>query len=204
MTTEKDLAHWDRMSAGYDGHVSSRDGLAVVPALVADVGDAARILDLGTGTGRFALALAREGREVLGLDPSPGMIAVARSKAAATGAKGVRFEVRDGCATGEPDASFDAVVLANVLHVLDEPKGALAEARRVLKPGGRLFAPTFCHAQGLKAQVLSRLSALLFGLPIHHRWSFDSLAALVREAGFEPVKREPWPGKVPMLYLVAR
>ena len=204
MTRSNDTAFGDRFAATYDGHATSRDGLAVVPALVSDVADAARVLDVGTGTGRFALALAREGREVLGVDPSPGMIAAAKAKAAAGGLAGVRFEVRDAYALGEPDASFDAVVLANVLHVLEEPQRALSEARRVLRPGGRLFAPTFCHAQGLKAQLLSRLSALLFGLPIRHRFTGDGLEALVRGAGFEVAKRESWPGKVPLLYLVAR
>jgi 2-polyprenyl-6-hydroxyphenyl methylase/3-demethylubiquinone-9 3-methyltransferase len=90
-----------------------------------------RLLDLGCGKGRFAARLAREGAEVVGLDRSPGMLAEAAGLARVLGtAARLPF----------PDAGFDGVLAVEVLQHLPA-RGldrAIAEACRVLRPGGRL------------------------------------------------------------------
>lgn len=99
-----------------------------------------RVLDLGTGTGTVARALASRGGDVLGLDAVPGQIEAARRLAAAEGLS-LRFEEGLAERTGQPDASFDLVVAAQCWHWFDRGL-ATAEARRVLKPGGALL---ICH-----------------------------------------------------------
>jgi len=102
------------------------------------------VLDVGCGTGGFAIEAARAvapGGCVVGLDPSPEMIGWARGKARRKRSRAT-FEVATAEALPFPDASFDVVTLSLVLHQLpsDALHAGMAEIRRVLRPGGRLFA----------------------------------------------------------------
>jgi len=104
----------------------------------------ARVLDCGGGPGRYAIALARRGYEVTLFDLSPESLAMAQEKAAESGV--TLAGVEQGTATDLSRFaadSFDAVLLMGPLyHLLDEGerKQALAEAYRVVKPGGPVFA----------------------------------------------------------------
>ena len=99
---------------------------------------ARRVLEVGCGTGALAAALAERGARVWGLDAEPEMLAVARQRAPA----GVGL--KEGRAEALPfkDGWFDRVVMRLSLHLFDRP-AAIAEARRVLGPDGRLAIATF-------------------------------------------------------------
>lgn len=95
-----------------------------------------RILDLGTGTGDLARGLARRGADVIGIDPSADLLAVAEEL---DHEAGVSVEYRVGIAeeTGLPDASRDVVSAAQCWHWFDRPRAA-REVRRVLAAGGSI------------------------------------------------------------------
>lgn len=97
----------------------------------------ARVLDLGCGTGRLALALAAAGHLVTGIDPSSASLAAARIKAGAE-----RVTWNQGTAESAPEAAFDvAIMTGHVSQFLlseDEWSRALGALRRALVPGGRL------------------------------------------------------------------
>jgi SAM-dependent methyltransferase len=89
-----------------------------------------RLLDVGGGTGNYAAALREEGWEPIVSDRSPDMLARAA-------AKGLETIEADAQSLPFADESFDAVICVCMLHHVDDPARALAEQRRVLRPGGR-------------------------------------------------------------------
>jgi ubiquinone/menaquinone biosynthesis C-methylase UbiE len=103
------------------------------------------LLDIGTGTGRMLEVLAPRVEHALGIDQSREMLSVARVNLERAGLENGRVRRGDMYQLALPDASFDAVVIHQVLHYADRPGAAIAEAARVLRPQGVLvlvdFAP---------------------------------------------------------------
>jgi SAM-dependent methyltransferase len=95
-----------------------------------------RLADVGGGTGNYSLALRDEGWDPLVIDRHPEMLARAA-------AKGLKTLEGDAQRLPLADASMDAVMLVSMLHHVEQPALALAEARRVLRPGGRLALMVF-------------------------------------------------------------
>jgi ArsR family transcriptional regulator len=106
-------------------------------ALVSLLPDTWTVGDLGCGTGAVVATLAPHVGRVIGVDASAEMLAAAQARVGALD----NVDLRRGTLEALPleDQSLDAAVMMLVLHHLPAPAGALAEARRVLKPGGRLL-----------------------------------------------------------------
>jgi SAM-dependent methyltransferase len=99
-----------------------------------------RLLDVGFGLGDASLALATDlgsAGEVVGIDASEAMISAARARTGSAPCP-MRFRLGDAMALDEPDASFDAVRSERTLQWVPDPAAAIAEMRRVLRPGGRV------------------------------------------------------------------
>ncbi|WP_330302222.1 MULTISPECIES: methyltransferase domain-containing protein [unclassified Streptomyces] len=120
-------------------------------ALAARPGE--RALDIGSGSGsqtRHLAAAVTPGGEVLGIEPNPGLRAVAEQRAAEAGSP-ARFVDGDALTLPVPDSSVDVVWCERVLQHLLEPEKAVAEIARVLRPGGRValldtdWATTILH-----------------------------------------------------------
>jgi demethylmenaquinone methyltransferase / 2-methoxy-6-polyprenyl-1,4-benzoquinol methylase len=100
---------------------------------LARVGPGTRALDVATGTGDLAIALARRGGDVVGSDFSEGMLERARAKSAA-----VRWEQANALALPYDDNAFDAVTVGFGARNFSDLRAGLAEMTRVVKPGGRV------------------------------------------------------------------
>ena len=124
----------------------SHDFLPSAPieaAMLAAAGEGSfeRMVDLGTGSGRMLQLFASRVRRGTGIDLSPDMLRVARHTLA--GAEHLFVQLGDITGTSLPDGTADLVTLHHVLHYLDHPATALAEASRLLRPGGLLLVADF-------------------------------------------------------------
>ena len=101
-----------------------------------------RLLDVGCGTGQSRQIYAERAGDYVGIDLSFEAVSRARRKASEEG-----WSQADACRLPFADGSVDVVAFSSVLHHIPDPGPALAEARRVLKPGGRAFAfdPNLLH-----------------------------------------------------------
>ena len=128
--------HYDRMNNVLSAGNAVLWRAAMVRAVAPLAGE--RILDVAAGTGTSSAALARSGAEVIALDFSAGMVAEGRRKH-----KKIEFIEGDAEKLPFPDNQFDAVSISFGLRNVNEPKVALAEMYRVLKPGGRVVVCEF-------------------------------------------------------------
>lgn len=118
-------------------HVGGPDLDAMLAA--ADPSPGVRVLDLGCGAGHTALAFAARGAEVTGLDLTAAMLAQGRRMAGERGLSNVEFREGDAAAIPFPAAHFDVVTSRLSAHHYAQPRRAVAEVARVLRPGGRFF-----------------------------------------------------------------
>ena len=104
----------------------------IIPLIVGELAGVGRVLDLGTGDGQIARALAATGCDVVGADPTTNQITVAAERAG-----GPRYVQAGASALPFGDASFDAVLACLVFEHIDDVDAAIAEVARVVRPGGR-------------------------------------------------------------------
>ena len=137
----ENAAQWHRIRSLY---VDEREVEAALVEIIA-AADPRDLLDIGTGTGRMLEILAPQVERALGIDQSREMLSVARVNLERAGLENGSVRLGDMYQLTLPDASFDAVVIHQVLHYADRPGAAIAEAARVLRPNGILvlvdFAP---------------------------------------------------------------
>jgi SAM-dependent methyltransferase len=164
---EYERAGWTERATAYDDAVSPLSSRAIGPLLEA-VGplQGAALLDLACGPGHLAAAAAARGARTEGLDFAPTMIERARARYPS-----LRWTVGDAHRLPYEDAAFDAVACAfGVLHMTD-PDAALAQVRRVLRPGGRVAFTVWCAPQqggelfGLVLSAIQRHGRLDVPLP---------------------------------------
>jgi len=132
------------------------------------------ILDVAAGTGTSSASLARNGASVVAADFSEGMIAVGRRRQ--EGNPFIRFVQADAMELPFDDDSFDAVTISFGLRNIVDPRKALAEFARVVKPGGRVVVCEF--SQPPLAPIRAGYAAYLkYGMPVLARLASSNPAA---------------------------
>ena len=184
------------MSTAYDRSVEidwgdgdyARTAATLVPAAevlveVAGVGAGDRVLDVGCGNGNASLAAAARGADVRAVNPSPGLVALARERADAAGAA-VRPEV---AAAGElpfEDGAFDAVVSSFAVIFAPDAAAAIGEMVRVARPGGVVALSTWLPGGGIQAAAEVLMSLLPPRPEPRPRWDDpDWILGLLAAAG---------------------
>ena len=178
---------------------------------VVGAGTSLRILDVGGGSGMFAVPLAKLGHEVTVVDPSADALATLRRRADTAGVgPHVRGVQGDGDllhevlpVAGDDDSGYDLALCHSVLEVVDDPAVTLREIAGALRPGGQVSIATANRAGAVLARALSghprEARALLEDhdptpgrdRPARRRFDPAALLALVDGAGLEA---GPWRG----------
>jgi len=168
---------WDRLRTELFG---ARAELAALPALL---DEAWTVGDLGTGTGQVAASLAPFVRRVVAVDASGPMLDAARARLAPLG----NVELRRGELEALPieDGTLDAAVLSLALHLAPEPARVLAEAARVLRPGGRLLIVDMMPHE--RADLSESMGHVWPG------FDADTIGTWAEAAGFERMTYHPLP-----------
>lgn len=176
-------AEWDELRG-----LHSPDG-PVEAALLGALGKdgLGALLDIGTGTGRIAELLSSRASHVTGLDKSPEMLRLARTRLQDLPAD--RLDLVQGDFTALPFAheSFDTVIFHQVLHYAQEPEPALAEAARVCRPGGTIAIVDFAAHDREELRTQHAHARLGF--------SDEQMLSLLADAGFRAAAPLALPGK---------
>ena len=188
---------WDLAVREYEPHWHAQLAAAHARMLAcAGLAPGERVLDVACGTGLVSFAAARavgvQG-SVVGVDLSGEMVDAARRRAAQTHSLHATFARMDAESLALPDGGFDVVLCALGLMYVPDPKRALREMRRVLRPGGRLVAAVWGERARcgwasvfgiVAAEVTSDVCPLFFHLGQH-----DTLARLCAGAGLEGLQQ---------------
>ncbi len=172
-TFRRQGADWDEMRA-LDLPAGAVE--AALGSLVPETG-LGRLIDIGTGTGRVLELLGGRVREGVGVDASKAMLALARARLARAGLSHCSVRLADMYRLPLADAGFDVGVLQMVLHYAEQPDAVLAEAARVLRPGGALVVVDLARHE--RQDVVERLA---------HRWpgfTDATMSSLLAEVGLQ-------------------
>ncbi|HEX8501822.1 MAG TPA: methyltransferase domain-containing protein [Pyrinomonadaceae bacterium] len=170
-----------------------------------------RVLEIGCGRGGFACWLAAQATrpaEVVAADFAETAVRKGEEYAARRGVEGVRWDVADIQAMAYPDASFDTVISCETVEHVPDPRLALRELARVVRPGGRLFltTPNYFGPMGLLRGYM-RLTGRRYteeGQPINNFMLLPRVRAWVARAGLRVTRTDavghylPMPGRPPV------
>jgi ArsR family transcriptional regulator len=149
--------------------------------------NARRLLDIGTGTGRLLEVLAPKVERAIGIDQSREMLALARANLARAGLDNAEIRQADMYALPFEAESFDVVTIHHVLHYAEDPAAALAEAARVVRPGGVVLVVDF---QPHDLVELKREHA-----HVHLGFADNQVQGWLRSAGLNPLEPIDFPGR---------
>ncbi len=207
MTEKREERYWSRLAHSYDSdgeYVVGRSILQAIMKRLSEERDLGKAIDIGCGTGYLTRAITGQAQHVFATDLSDEMLEIAQTQLGHY--QNVTIQKADCADTRFPDDSFDSVLMANLIHVIEDPFSCLEESHRILRSGGHLFVVD------LTGHRLHRLKKARVALRHVRRWgvpprtgsndlSPEELARLVEDAGFRVKNLELLEGEYNAIYL---
>ena len=189
---------WDRVAGVYDlfANVINRRTHRILCGAVAErILPTDEVLECACGTGMLSRVIAPRCKTLIAEDLSENMLKKARRKCAQF--KNVTFRQGNILELKYSSERFDAVVAANVIHLLDEPLRALREMDRVCKKGGRLIIPTYMNGRddGSTNSISGAIGKA--GADFKREFTLSSYEQFFKDAGYTDAEYIWCPGKVP-------
>ena len=195
---------WDKISPLYDlfetvynGKVYSGTGAKVAEFI--EPSDT--VLECACGTGAISIYIAAKCKNLIATDFAEGMLKQASKKCRHF--KNVTFQKADITKLEFADTSFDKVVAGNVIHLLPEPEKALAELKRVTKPGGTIIIPTYINMSKGSGTAAVKFIELL-GANFKRQFDFDSYKQFFADMGYSDVTYEVFDSRMPCALAVIK
>lgn len=207
---QESMRFWDGIAERYaKSPIRDEDAYArTLERAASYLGTEDRVLELGCGTGTTALRLAPRTGTYTATDLSPNMIAVATRKERDTPVEGLTF--RAAALDDIGDGPYDVILAFNLIHLLTDPDGSLAQIHAMLKPDGTFISKTPCRPSGrmpLRARALLVVMPLLQLLGRAPYFRFEHIAELeerIARAGFEVIETGNYPASPPSHFVVAK
>ena len=188
---------WDKVSGLYDlfeniynKKVYTGTGRKVTEYI--ESGD--EVLECACGTGAISIYIVQKCKKLIATDFSDGMLKQASKKCRHFDT--VTFQKADITHLDFADASFDKVVAGNVIHLLPEPGKALAELKRVTKPGGTIIIPTYINKSKRTGTFAVKFIELL-GANFKRQFDFESYKQFFADMGYSNINYEVVDGRMP-------
>ena len=160
------------------------------------------VLECACGTGLLSAVIAEKCRQLTATDFSEKMLKKAERNCRAF--RNITYDQADITALPCPDSSFDKVVAANVIHLLDNPLAAISELNRVCKDGGMLIIPTYMNKDD-KGKTKGFSGAVgKAGADFKRQFTVESYRQFFLDAGYPDVKVSLADGRIPCAVAVMR
>lgn len=190
--SEANIKFWAAMSRRYDSFIDKVLGENIRPNILEKLNEEenlGRLIEFGCGTGYFTKTLANKSKSIASTDISEEMLEIAKERL-----KGIEFQVMDIQDCKFDDETFDTAFMGLVLLFADDPKKALKESRRILKPEGKLIIAdpdiSFLSFYGM---LRFRIRALLKYRRIPstgHLLNQKEILDMLDKTGFEVINKE--------------
>jgi ubiquinone/menaquinone biosynthesis C-methylase UbiE len=189
---------WDRVAGVYDIFVNIFNAKVhnELKKVVADqIENTDNVLECACGTGLLSTVIAKKSKTLLATDFSARMLKKAKKNCSQY--ENASFRQANIMSLDELDSSFDKVVAANVIHLLDEPDKAMNELNRVCRNGGKIIIPTYMNKKGSGrtsgfAKIVGKA-----GAGFKRQFTFDSYKEFFDELGYTEGSYVMIDGKVP-------
>lgn len=189
---------WDKAASLYDLFEIVYNG-KVYKGLAMKVADSIEstddVLECACGTGMISRHIAPKCHSLIATDVSEGMMKQAKKHCSKF--QNVTIRKADIMALEWGEETFDKVVAGNVIHLLDDPHGALAELLRVCKKGGLVIIPTYINIVDTGKVSLAAQALEILGVNFKREFNIDTYKQFFADAGFNDVEYHVVEGRMP-------